>query len=61
MDPVMASPAQPQQPLMEAVAAGIAHEVRNPLNALQINLRILEQELAGHIPIAERRSMPCWP
>ena len=46
----MASPAQPQQLLMEAVAAGIAHEVRNPLNALQINLRILEQELAGHIP-----------
>jgi signal transduction histidine kinase len=35
---------------MEAVAAGIAHEVRNPLNALQINLRILEEELAAHIP-----------
>ena len=35
---------------MEAVAAGIAHEVRNPLNALQINLRILEEELAARIP-----------
>jgi signal transduction histidine kinase len=36
--------------LMEALAAGIAHEVRNPLNALQINLRILEEELAGVLP-----------
>ncbi len=35
---------------MEAVAAGIAHEVRNPLNALQINLRILEQELSEIVP-----------
>jgi signal transduction histidine kinase len=35
---------------MELVAAGIAHEVRNPLNALRINLRILEEELAGHVP-----------
>jgi signal transduction histidine kinase len=38
--------------LMEALAAGIAHEVRNPLNALQINLRILEEEL--HEVIADR-------
>jgi signal transduction histidine kinase len=36
--------------LMEAVGAGIAHEVRNPLNALQINLRILEQELSDIVP-----------
>jgi signal transduction histidine kinase len=46
----MTSRAPEQRPLMEAVAAGIAHEVRNPLNALQINLRILEEELARHIP-----------
>lgn len=36
--------------LIEEVAAGIAHEVRNPLNALQINLQILEQELAELVP-----------
>lgn len=35
---------------VEMIAAGIAHEVRNPLNALQINLSILEQELSEHIP-----------
>lgn len=35
---------------MEAMAAGIAHEVRNPLNALQINLQILENELADLVP-----------
>ncbi len=35
---------------IEAVAAGIAHEVRNPLNALQINLRILEEELGELVP-----------
>jgi signal transduction histidine kinase len=35
---------------IESVAAGIAHEVRNPLNALQINLRILEHELAPVLP-----------
>jgi signal transduction histidine kinase len=38
------------RPLMEAVAAGIAHEVRNPLNAVQINLRILEEELTELVP-----------
>ena len=39
-----------RQPSMEAMAAGIAHEVRNPLNALQINLQILEQELGELVP-----------
>jgi len=37
-------------PLVEAIAAGIAHEVRNPLNALQINLAILEQEISEIVP-----------
>jgi len=37
-------------PLVESIAAGIAHEVRNPLNALQINLGILEQEISEIVP-----------
>jgi two-component system, NtrC family, sensor kinase len=39
-----------ERQLIEAVAAGIAHEVRNPLNALQINLQILDQELRELVP-----------
>jgi signal transduction histidine kinase len=46
----MAPPTSDDRPLMEVVGAGIAHEVRNPLNALQINLRILEQELSELVP-----------
>ncbi len=39
---------------LEAIAAGIAHEVRNPLNALRINLTILEQELSEILPDRSR-------
>lgn len=46
--------AEPHAPLVEAIAAGIAHEVRNPLNALQINLGILEQELSEIVPDRNR-------
>jgi signal transduction histidine kinase len=42
--------ADEKPPLVEAIAAGIAHEVRNPLNALQINLEILEEEISEIVP-----------
>jgi signal transduction histidine kinase len=42
-----------QPGLIETLAAGVAHEVRNPLNSLQINVGILEQELADLLPDRE--------
>jgi signal transduction histidine kinase len=45
-----AGAADGEPPLVEAIAAGIAHEVRNPLNALQINLEILEGEISEIVP-----------
>jgi two-component system, NtrC family, sensor histidine kinase HydH len=40
-----------EQPgLIETLAAGVAHEVRNPLNSLQINVGILQQELSEVLP-----------
>jgi signal transduction histidine kinase len=43
--------AQDQTPeLIETLASGVAHEVRNPLNSVQINLSILRQELSDLVP-----------
>ena len=41
----MAEPGTPTPPFSEHMAAGLAHEVRNQLNSLQLHVQILEQEL----------------
>lgn len=46
----MSAPPGRDSSLIETLAAGVAHEVRNPLNSLQINLSILEEELGERLP-----------
>jgi len=46
----MSEPQADESSLIETLAVGVAHEVRNPLNSVQINLSILEQELAELLP-----------
>lgn len=41
----MALPGPKNPPFSEDMAAGLAHEVRNQLNSLQLHVQILEQEL----------------
>jgi signal transduction histidine kinase len=38
------------------LSAGVAHEVKNPLNAMMIHLELLRQQFVNHTPIVERRA-----
>ena len=40
---------------LDRLMAGVAHEVKNPLNAMTIHLELLKQKLADQRPIAGRR------
>jgi len=40
------------------LSAGVAHEVKNPLNAMMIHLELLRQQFVTHTPIVERRAAP---
>ncbi len=37
------------------LAAGLAHEIRNPLNSLSLNMQMLEEDLAGDPSLGTRR------
>ena len=39
------------------LASGLAHEIRNPLNAMNLNLQLLEEELVSGQPTSETLSM----
>jgi signal transduction histidine kinase len=38
------------------LSAGVAHEVKNPLNAMMIHLELLRQQFVNHAPVVERRA-----
>ena len=39
---------------LHTLSAGVAHELRNPLSAVDLNLHLLEQELREPVPVASR-------
>ncbi len=50
---------QRQQELIERIAGGLAHELKNPLGALNLNLQLLQEELEadGPLPDASRERL----
>jgi signal transduction histidine kinase len=38
------------------LSAGVAHEVKNPLNAMMIHLELLRQQFSARSPVVERRA-----
>lgn len=48
-----------EQGLLERLAAGLAHELKNPLGALNLNLQLLQEELeeSGVLPDGSRRRL----
>jgi signal transduction histidine kinase len=43
------------------LSAGVAHEVKNPLNAMMIHLELLRQQFTLHAPVVERRAAAAGP
>lgn len=41
---------------VKGLASGVAHEIGNPLNAISLNLQLLQRELPGNASIAECRA-----
>lgn len=45
--------AQERLSYLGLLSSGMAHEIKNPLNSIQMNLQLLEEELSGHPETAE--------